>query len=308
MCNFAFKTIIPYIMVRIKEGFAGSRMLVLPVSVIEEMEQDPFASALHLTDIGYYPHARHHYRRREKGISQYILIFCRDGRGWVEFNGNRHLLLSNQFIVIPAYTPHAYGADDGDPWTIYWLHFKGTMAPYYGDGFSVPCSLSASEGSRIGERLALFEEIYRTLELGYGQSHLHYALSALYHLLGTFKYVEGFRQSSARNQKNMDVIDRCRHYMLENIEQRISLQRICEFAGYSESYCTAVFKKQTGLSPVQYLQHLRIQNACRLLNDTDLKINQICCLVGIPDPYYFSRIFSKTIGLSPAEYRRSNTE
>ena len=53
-----------------------------------------------------------------------------------------------------------------------------------------------------------------------------------------------------------------------------------------------------------YANQLRINKACSLLDFTDLHINQICYRVGITDPYYFSRLFSRIMGMSPSAYRR----
>ena len=47
------------------------------------------------------------------------------------------------------------------------------------------------------------------------------------------------------------------------------------------------------------------KQACLLLDTTDMKINQICYKIGIEDTYYFSRLFSKIMGMSPREYRKS---
>lgn len=46
--------------------------------------------------------------------------------------------------------------------------------------------------------------------------------------------------------------------------------------------------------------------ACELLQKTDMKVNQICHKIGIADSYYFSRLFSKTMGVSPRAYRKMN--
>ena len=91
--------------------------------------------------------------------------------------------------------------------------------------------------------------------------------------------------------------------MKENIENRISLQNIIDYTGYSQSHLSALFKKHTGMSPLAYFNRLKIERACQLLKDTDLKVNQICLKLGIDDQYYFSRLFSKTMGISPTAYR-----
>ena len=62
--------------------------------------------------------------------------------------------------------------------------------------------------------------------------------------------------------------------------------------------------KYFALPPMQYVQSLRIQHACHLLAESDLRINEIAGKLGFRDPLYFSRIFRAKTGKSPAEYRR----
>ena len=95
------------------------------------------------------------------------------------------------------------------------------------------------------------------------------------------------------------------HYMKENMEKHLSLQDIADQIGYSPSHFSMLFKKKTGHGPVTYFNLLKIQHACFLLDTTDMKINQICYKIGIEDTYYFSRLFSKIMGMSPREYRKS---
>ena len=72
-------------MPRIKDGFKGERAIVLPAFLIEELKQDPLGSELYITDIGYYPHAYFHYRKRDtEEVTEFILIYCMEGEGWFE--------------------------------------------------------------------------------------------------------------------------------------------------------------------------------------------------------------------------------
>ena len=96
--------------------------------------------------------------------------------------------------------------------------------------------------------------------------------------------------------------------MNENIEKKLRLDDLCRFIGYSPSQLSLLFRNQTGHSPHNYFNILKIQLACKLLETTDLKINQICAKVGIDDSYYFSRLFTKTIGISPKKYRCAKNE
>ena len=57
-------------MVKLKEGFTGERIIVMPQIIINTLENDPFTSLLHITDIGYYPNAKHHFRERGREYGQ----------------------------------------------------------------------------------------------------------------------------------------------------------------------------------------------------------------------------------------------
>ena len=128
-------------MIKRKDGFSGERALVVPHSIIEEMEKHPLMAPLHITDIGYYPKAEYHYRERREPITQYILIYNVEGRGWYQLDGQKYEVKSNQYFILPAGKPHAYGSYENEGWTIYWIHFKGSLAEHYAQGASKPIDI-----------------------------------------------------------------------------------------------------------------------------------------------------------------------
>lgn len=91
--------------------------------------------------------------------------------------------------------------------------------------------------------------------------------------------------------------------MKENIERKLTLKEIAKHTGYSISYFSALFSQRTGYAPLVYFNMLKIQQACSLLDFTNIKINQVCYKIGIEDPYYFSRLFNKIMGMPPKEYK-----
>lgn len=151
-------------MVRLKSGFNGERAIVIPQLIIKIMEKDPLISMLHITDIGYYPKASHHFRERKTPINQYVFIYCVDGSGWFRSGENEYNVSANQYFILPAGIPHAYAANPDDPWTIYWIHFKGVLAPHYAQKVAHPVDIKPEIHSRISNRIALFEEIFNTLK------------------------------------------------------------------------------------------------------------------------------------------------
>lgn len=117
-------------MVKLKNGFTGERALVLPRMIVDKLEEDPLTSMLHITDIGYYPKAKHHFRERKEPINQYVFIYCIDGAGWYRIGEQEYTVSANQYFILPAGVPHAYASNKSSPWTIYWIHFKGILAPF----------------------------------------------------------------------------------------------------------------------------------------------------------------------------------
>lgn len=288
---------------KLRDGFSGQRSVVLPKIILDMADGDPVLSALHITAIGYYPVAANHFRERIQPIAEYVLIYCTDGKGWFSINGITHEVRQDTYFILPAGTPHSYGADTENPWTIYWVHFTGHLAQYYATGHGVPHHVPPRPDSRIRTRSDLFEEIFTILNEGFGNEGIRYAMSLFHHYLGTLRYLREYRRAEESTGEN-DIVDATIHFMNENIERTLTLAQLSDYSGFSPSYLSSVFKSRTGHPPLTYFNLLKVRHACRLLDETDMKLNSICHKVGIKDPYYFSRLFSKIMGMSPSSYRR----
>ena len=296
---------------KIKDGFRGERSLVMPEMVCKMAEKDPVLSTLYITDIGFYPHAIYHYRNRPTPIDQYVLIYCIKGSGRYSVEGKHFEVRENQYFILPANKPHAYASNNEDPWTIYWIHFRGTLASYYGENAIEPCNVSASVNSRIADRNNIFEDIFLTLSDGYTIDNLRYTTSLLHFYLGSLRYLPIYRKCHKVKEENTDnhcvVVNAALKYMEENIERQITLKDLATYIGYSVSHFSSIFSSSTGHSPLNYFNMLKVKKACELLDTTDMKITQISGKVGIDDPLYFSRIFKKIVGISPRQYREKES-
>lgn len=292
-------------MLKIKDGFAGERSIVVPKMIIDALEQDPQGSVLHITDIGYYPGAKHHFRQRQQPIDQYVFVYCVKGKGWYQLGNSPHTVTEGHFFILPAGEPHSYGADSEDPWSIYWMHFKGSLAAFYSQGLHVPHRIPPARDSRIFDRLVLFEEIFYSIKAGYSRENLAYAHSLLHHFLGSLRYIGQFRQAGQPQgaMAEADVAQNAIRYMKEHLEQHLTLDQMAEYAGYSKTHFSMLFRKAIGYAPLSYFNLLKIQAACAMLDSTDISITQVAMKLGFEDTLYFSRLFHKVMGLSPRAYR-----
>jgi len=143
--------------------------------------------------------------------------------------------------------------------------------------------------------------MYSNLEMGYSNDKLCYANMCLPHFLSSFIFKENYNLSPRKQSKNQ--INQSINYMKQHIDEMLSLQKMAASINLSASHFSFVFKKNTGFPPIEYFNHLKVQKACQYLLFTDLRIKEIADKLGIEDPYYFSRMFTKVIGVSPGTYR-----
>lgn len=288
-----------------KEGFQGQKAIVIPRQILNSRcAKNEVISNLFVTDIGYYPKAKFHFRERPHGADQHILIYCHEGKGRVLIKKTEYAIEAGDFFVIPAKTSHLYEAGEDNPWTIYWVHFKGSTATQLVSLIEKQTGLK-SFIQHSKKSIELFNEIYGQLERGYSNDNLAYANMCMWHFLTTFLYNE--KCDPLSGQKNKDICDIVIDFLSNNINKVLTLGEIAGVVNLSPSHFSFLFKKKTGFSPIEYFNHLKVQKACQYLLFTNLRIKEISQELGIEDQYYFSRLFTKIMGIAPNDYREKRT-
>jgi AraC-like DNA-binding protein len=285
-----------------KDGFDGQRAIVLPKSIIHKFcLNNPLINKAFITDIGYYPKAKFHYRERPHGAHQNILIYCVEGKGEITLDKKRYPMLPGDFFLIPFGKSHTYETDVFNPWTIYWCHFKGELADQIIQQVYLKHHSLKAKVPFTDARIELFDKLYYNLEKGYSFENISNVNLIFLQFLASFLFPEKFNLQFEEDVN--DMIDQSIHFMQENLFKPLTLSMIAKHINSSPSHFSAVFKKKTGFPPIEYLNHLKIQKACQYLQFTDLRIKEVAFKIGIEDQYYFSRLFTKTMGFSPSEYR-----
>lgn len=284
------------------DGFVGQRMMYVPGIIKKKVLKDARIRDLYITHIGIFPKALGHLRTRPLGCSQYILIYCIDGEGWIEIRGRRKKILANQLFIIPPQTACSYGSSTHKPWTNYWLHFTGENANLYTPPINEVIEILQSNDSRIEERLILFEEMLQNIEDCFQHEKVVYANICLKQFLSSVKYLSVYR--SVKKEGENDLLKKVIVFMKNNLHKNIRIADLAEKCNCSSSNIYKLFKQNMGSSPQDFFIHLKMERARKFLIQSNLKVKEIGLKLGYEDQYYFSRIFSKHVGLSPANYRK----
>lgn len=103
---------------------------------------------------------------------------------------------------------------------------------------------------------------------------------------------------------NANLVENAKRVIETNYFGDISLEQVAKHVHLSPAYLSELFKKETGMSFIDYKTIVRMENAKKLLNSTSLNIYDISSKVGYSDPKYFSKLFKKITGKTVYEYRK----
>ena len=106
------------------------------------------------------------------------------------------------------------------------------------------------------------------------------------------------------NSKHERAVNEIQKYIHSKFNEKIAIEDLCKEVNMSETLLTTCFKNTTGKTIIEYINCLRIDKAKQLLAETDMRITDISYELGFNDGAYFNRVFKKTVGTSPNEYRK----
>ena len=98
------------------------------------------------------------------------------------------------------------------------------------------------------------------------------------------------------------MLKKATDHIEKNYAQKVTIEELAELSGYSASHFTREFRNAYGVSPIQYLNHIRITHAKNLIKAGQHTITQIARECGFSNVYYFSSYFKKVTGVSPKDY------
>lgn len=241
---------------------------------------------------------------RPAGMDAWILNYTREGSGRVNRGTDQFQTRVGDFLLFPPETAHDYGMHGAvGHWTHLWVYFTPKAAwdalldwpPRTG---SVRALHIESNHDRH-ETVRAFEAL-----IGYARGTAPRRVELAMNLLERILLLCDSHNPRTGAGIADSRISRAMAFMAGNLTQPLSVADIAAHAALSESRLAHLFKSQTGRTPMQHLERLRINRAREMLIGTGRSIAEIAYQCGFGHPFYFTRVFKRHTGRPPRVFRR----
>ncbi len=256
---------------------------------------------VYLTGIGGTEYQGH--TKRPEGYCWNQILYCGSGSGTLIYDDVTAEISAGSYFFLPANYPHEYFSDK-NRWEVCWVVFDGyDCSRILNEMKLIKPVLATSDDSTSLQKL--FDKMFVALKTD--KVFGNYTCSGL-----VYQYLIEFH----RLVSNMDIVggtDRSNilmpalNYIEDNFRNDFSVAVLAEITGISQQYLCRIFKQTMNIRPNEYITCRRLQEAKRLLTETDIPIQEICVKSGFSDAGYFSTVFRKYEGASPMEYRQKNS-
>lgn len=225
-------------------------------------------------------------------------LYVKSGGGRIRIGDSSYELLREHiYIINPESTHEIESGEDG--LITYEIKFDTSCEELKRAILELPPALSLP----TNETEAIFGAIFN--EMRNLHPYQNEMLKIKFHEL-LFHILRQNDFSKKSEQKNVDFSEKFAEilfYMDQHIAENISLATLAKIAHSEKIYFLKQFKKEMGITPMDYLRNLRISEAKKLLEHSDMNITQISTAVGFASIHHFSSVFTKIAGITPSEYK-----
>ena len=240
------------------------------------------------------------YRIRRKNSAKFVLEYVTHGRGTVYLNDKVFYPKAGDVYFLHRGMDHDYYSDKKEPWIKYWFNVEGSLNDHFVQAYGLSQTFHVKDAG--AEIYQLFRKGIHAVKEHYlckDQSGVHKTIALVFHriLMGLSDRIQA--------PSGSDTVRTMKEYIDGHFHQPVSLANIGREAGCSPSTAIRLFRKETGMTPYDYLLERRVTEAKLLLHDTALPVKVISTRTGFCDEFHFSAYFKRRTGISPKTFRKS---
>lgn len=239
-------------------------------------------------------------------------------------NGKSYTHSAGELLFLPPYIPHQLDTRDSTDLEWIYINLGDDFLKAFPEGptkhtlFDLIClrpimynALSATPFLSFSDKTTkrIEELLFELLNECENQSELSplFMRTITVRLLAlvTKEYTDSFGYKERSNYSHYRVsLQDALDYINNNYTKQITLEETCKIALMSRSSFSYIFQQLTGKTLVEYIHHLRIRHAKKLIIETDMSVMDICMDCGFRDVTFFGRIFKKIVGCSPRQFKK----
>jgi len=237
---------------------------------------------------------------RKNGRVDYHILYIAEGICHLTWKNKTKQIPYGNIILFRPNEPQDYAFHASDKSVSYYLHFTGVGC----ESLLKKLKIHNSRITYIGKNRQ-FEEVFEklirehTLKHHAHETYCSALLTELFSIISRYAWLKKNNVGSRSEQ----IVDEACHKIYENFST-ISVSQLASEAFLSTGRFSYIFKKITQIPPQQYINSVKLQKAKDMLINTDFSIGKISVDCGFNDQNYFSRLFKKTTGMSPKEFRK----
>lgn len=234
--------------------------------------------------------------KRQAGMDDWLITFTLDGEGYFKTYDEHIICTQGDVTILRPTVPHQYGTSRGKTWHFFWIHFSPELfeTNYLSDKDLVNLSIEHEYiHTRINKSFEKLIQDYRERQK-YWYELCELSLKEILLLI------------SQRQEQTFDPrIEEVVHILSKQMKDSISIKELAKRVNLSPSRLSHLFKENVGLSILDTLKQMRLNQAALLLEHTDRSAAEIAYEVGYQNYNYFAIHFRKRYGVSPREYKKN---
>lgn len=239
----------------------------------------------------------------EKGrvLQEFHFVMITKGEGIFESKetGRKKLSEGDAFILFPGVW-HRYKPLKKTGWNEQWVGFSGDIAnAFMANGCFAPEQPIIPKCNR-----ASFLNYFDTLFKLFSNEPFGFQRLASGICMQLIAEAYNIQQSNNNDDYLNSMVAYAKHLMYKKINTSVNLEKIAADFGVSYSKFRSDFKKQTGVSPLQYYLQLKVERSKELLMQSNKTQKEIAFSLGFESDYYFNRLFKQKMGITPRQFRK----